>query len=89
MSGDEDVPASEQLGRDGTIPVGRDPIERRFQGFGRGKVCWCKSRIPWIEPRVAGVVIAQGRRRDVVAPAPDLDLIRAVLPGRRSFVETL
>ena len=76
-----------ELGGDDLDPARPDAVESGLQRFRRRQVV--DATVARIVRRMAFVVRLQGRRRDVVTPAPDVDLLVAVLRGRLRLVEAL
>mmetsp|Transcript_67896 Transcript_67896/g.109399 ORF Transcript_67896/g.109399 Transcript_67896/m.109399 type:complete len:398 (+) Transcript_67896:890-2083(+) len=76
---DENGLAGPELWHDGRLPEGHHTRYRVLQTLRRWDVLLVQLGVLWIPPGVELAVLADGRRRNVEAPAPDQDLLRAVL----------
>src|SRR5690606_34870204 len=62
-------------GGDVALPVGQKARDRVLQALGRGDLFGLEVAIARVTPGPERIVLAHGRRGDVVAAAPDLDLL--------------
>src|SRR3954451_20770171 len=81
VGGDQQVLALAQGGLEALLPDRHDALERDLQRLAAGQQVRRHVPVARVMARVRGVVVGQRRGRDVVAAAPDVDLLVAV-PGR-------
>ena len=76
-----------QVGGDQLVPVGEQPVDDVLEALGRaGSSSARQLGVAFVVVGVERVVVADRRRRHVVAAAPDLDLLGAVALGRLRLV---
>ena len=86
---DEDFfPVPDHRGHD-VVPKRKNARDRILEAFREWKIAFPEAFVARIFGRIAGIVFLKGRRRDIIAPAPDLDLVIAVFCGGLGFVESL
>src|SRR5690606_4908557 len=89
VRGDEHVAAGDELGDDAILPVRLEARERRLERLRAGQRLRRELRVAGVMARMPRIVRLERGRRHVVAAAPDLDLLRAVLRRRFGLVEAL
>jgi hypothetical protein len=89
VRGDEHALAARDRRRDRVVPVGQEARDRVLERLRAGNLLRPQARVARIAPGVALVVRRHRRWRNVVAAAPDFDLILAVLRGRFRLVQPL
>jgi hypothetical protein len=89
MGGDEHALAAAKGGGDLGLPVGQEAGDGVFQALGLRHLFGPERGVAPIAPGEARIVARHGRRGNVVATTPDLDLIFAVLLDRLGLVEAL
>ncbi len=87
MRGDQHILSGAQLGCDALIPARLHALERDCQRLGCREIF--DARVARVVRRVPLVRGFQLRRRNIVAAAPDVDLLVAVLGGGLGLVEAL
>ena len=89
MGDDDDVVVIEAVREDHFLPVRNGTGDGVLEALGAGNVAVGDTGVTGIELGVAGIVLREGQRGDIVAAAPDLDLGVAVLLGGLGLVEAL